>query len=56
MNNEEIKNEMREIGKKLDKLNRNNEITHRTLFVIILILIVFFVMTLIYFLGYFPLI
>ncbi|MHA2036228.1 MAG: hypothetical protein ACW98X_07330 [Promethearchaeota archaeon] len=54
MNDEEIKNELKEIGKKIDKLTRMNESTLRTLYVIIMILIVFFVTTLIYFSGYFP--
>lgn len=54
MNDEEIKNELKEIRKKLDNINKINENTRKILLIIIMILVIFFFMTFIYFSGHFP--
>ncbi|MFW9999059.1 MAG: hypothetical protein ACFE9Q_10625 [Candidatus Hodarchaeota archaeon] len=54
MNEENIQNELKEIGQKLDRIGKlnNNILTTLTILVIILIILVF--MCFIYFSGHFP--
>jgi len=54
MADEEIQDELKKIGKKLDDVKKINDVIRKILLVIVLILICFFFMSFIYFSGHFP--
>ena len=54
MADEEIQDELKKIGNKLDDIKKINDAILRILLVIVFILICFFFMSLIYFSGHFP--
>ena len=54
MANDEIQDELKKIGKKLDDVKKINDAIRKLLLVIVIILICFFFMSFIYFSGHFP--
>ncbi len=54
MADEEIQDELKKLGKKLDDIKKINDAIHKILLVIVFILICFFFMSFIYFSGHFP--
>jgi len=54
MADEEIQDELKKLGKKLDNIKKINDAIHKILLVIVFILICFFFMSFIYFSGHFP--
>ncbi len=54
MADDEIQDELKKIGKKLDDVKKINDAIRKILLVIVFILICFFFMSFIYFSGHFP--
>ena len=54
MTDDEIQDELKKIGKKLDDVKKINDAIRNVLLVIVFILICFFIMSFIYFSGHFP--
>ena len=54
MADDEIQDELKKIGKKLDDVKKINDAIRNVLLVIVFILICFFIMSFIYFSGHFP--
>jgi len=54
MADNEIQDELKKIGKKLDEVKKINDAVRNILLVIVFILICFFFMSFIYFSGHFP--